>query len=114
MKFIGNTAKVFLGLILLLFLIGLFSSDDASHLSTQNENQSRYSETWADYPKQEISMALAKGNARGCACYDHKHDKSYSEYLVRCGCDPSEYKYYTVWTNLNKIVGPYSSEAEAF
>jgi hypothetical protein len=112
MKLISGALKGFAGLVVILFLIGLFSGNETHH-SSQQEDKPRYSESWVDYPNKEISIALAKKNAKGCACYDHKHNKSRSEFLVRCGCELSEYKYYTVWTGINEVLGPYSSEAEA-
>lgn len=114
MKFILNALKLILGLIVIIFFAGVISGSGTSHPEIKTASQNRYIEKWSDYPLKQISMTLAQGNAHGCACYDHKQAKiGGSEFLVRCGCDPSEYKFYTVWTGINKIMGPYFNENEA-
>lgn len=76
-----------------------------------NEKEERYAPEWRGDLNIRIAKALSKNKVTGCACYSYKENlENDNQYKVRCGCSTDRYKYYLVWTGIDRIEGPYSSD----
>ena len=98
--------------IIIMIIGGLFGHTADRSPSGANKIE-RYSSTWSDRAIKEVTIPLTRKGVMGCGCYNYRQDKTgFSEFLVRCGCEPSEYAYYVVWPQINKVMGPYPKETD--
>ncbi|WP_438423067.1 hypothetical protein [Aquimarina macrocephali] len=69
------------------------------------ESETIYSDPWRSPFTEEItsiSKSFTKNNIKGCGDYFIKTFKA-QQYLVACTSDNIEWKYYVVYSNMNKV-----------
>lgn len=72
----------------------------------------QFPKPWRD-PNQEefisIGQTLVKNKIRNCGeYYVRPSSQDRNEYLVGCSPDGTNWTYYLVWSNIQKVMGPYS------
>ena len=91
-------------LILMIGMIGwwIFSPSEESHKSG-----SKYRSYWSEDCGEFVPMARNLVN-RGCPeFYCKQRSDGSSEYLVKCIGSQDIIRYYIVWPNINRVMGPY-------
>jgi len=81
------------------------------HEETEETKNERWPGAWQSGNNDEITRILAKNNVILCRSYKYKVPAKSSEaHLVRCTPDFREWSTYLVWTQLNRVLGPYETD----
>jgi|GEM_PF-2637946 len=108
------TIASFLLLVIVISSINTQPASAPEDSSTSLDAFKNYENIWSDEFIKEVSALLAHHEVKGCSCCSTKKAlNGTSEYLVRCGCEPSEYKYYIAWPAINELMGPYLDETDS-
>lgn len=77
----------------------------------EETKKERWPGEWLRDNNKEIAATLAESNIILCKDYKYKiPTKTGEAHLVRCTPDYKEWSTYMVWTQLNRVLGPYKTD----
>ena len=79
--------------------------------SDEETKKDRWPGQWQHNEQSEITTTLAENNIILCKDYKYKVPAKTGEaHLVRCTPDYDVWSTYMVWTQLNRVLGPYETD----